>query len=141
MAEITTGNSKKGKHFGKLNKKNTRVDLTAMVDLGFLLITFFVFTTTMSTATAMNLNMPNDKDSTAFDPICKSCVLTVILGKNNTIYYYEGQDNDAVYKTTNYAATGLRHILVDKKRKYLPCEMPMTVCFLLKHLQNQNLKT
>ena len=57
MAEITASNSEKRKgSFSKShNRRSTRVDLTPMVDLGFLLITFFVFTTSMAEPKAMDL--------------------------------------------------------------------------------------
>ncbi|RZM17985.1 MAG: biopolymer transporter ExbD [Pedobacter sp.] len=118
MADISTTTQAKS-HAGfskKRPKHSTRVDLTPMVDLGFLLITFFVFTTTMSEAKAMKMMMPNDKDSTTSDLICETCALTVVLGKNNSIWYYEGMEGNADYKQTDYTAAGLRKIIMDKKR-------------------------
>ena len=117
MAEIETKRSNEKKQ--RFNKKDTRVDLTPMVDLGFLLITFFVFTTAMSTPKAMDLVMPYDKDTTK-DPICQSCVLTVLLDKSNQIKYYEGAlESNPVVKQTGYAPEQIRAVLMKKKTEVI----------------------
>jgi len=115
MATIENNSSNRNEHIKKgFVKKATRVDLTPMVDLGFLLITFFVFTTTMARPTAMKIDMPNDKTPTT-DDICNSCVLTAVLCDNNQIRYYEGELGKAILKTANYNT--IRQIIVDKKKK------------------------
>lgn len=114
MAEIETKRSAGKKK--RFNKRSTRVDLTPMVDLGFLLLTFFVFTTSMTTPTAMNLVMPYDKDTTTHDPVCESCVLTVLLDKQNRIQYYAGSlEQGAEVKETGFAASEIRSVLMHKK--------------------------
>lgn len=113
MAEIAINNQKSKKI--RFNKKSTRVDLTPMVDLGFLLITFFVFTTTMSAPQAMDLVMPNDTKGPD-DPVCQSCVLTVLLDKGNRIKYYEGAaENNPAIKETGFAPQQIREVLMQKK--------------------------
>lgn len=88
MADIAI-KSPKGKQAVKAPvKKMIRVDLTPMVDLGFLLITFFVFTTTMAKATVMDIVTP--VDAPAGNPVCNSCALTVLLDKEDALYYYTG---------------------------------------------------
>ena len=115
MAEIEINRPDQKKK--RFNKKSTRVDLTPMVDLGFLLITFFVFTTTLSTQTAMKVNMPYDKLPIR-DDVCESCVLTVLLDKNNSIKYYEGAvENNPVVKQTGYSPEEIRTVLMNKKNK------------------------
>jgi biopolymer transport protein ExbD len=114
MAEITTTNSKKG---GKrCTKKSTKVDLTPMVDLGFLLITFFVFTTTMSMTTAMGMVTPKDTTTDSTE-IPESTVITILPAANNKLYFYEGKENDKPFNATDYSAYGIRKILVDKKKR------------------------
>lgn len=113
MAEIQT--NQQGRKKQSFHKKNTRVDLTPMVDLGFLLITFFVFTTTMSTPKAMELLMPYDKQPVT-DDVCESCVLTVLLAKDNRIKYYEGAaENHPPVKETGFAPEQIREVLMQKK--------------------------
>ncbi|MDQ6763953.1 MAG: biopolymer transporter ExbD [Bacteroidota bacterium] len=117
MAEMEVksgGGHKKGPGVKKAKKASTRVDLTPMVDLGFLLITFFIFTTTMSQPTSMNLAMPKDTDKPdEINKVKESGSLTLMLGKGNVIYYYFGND-PATMQTTGYK--DLRKIILDKKK-------------------------
>ena len=119
MAEIDTsgGGHKKGPGVKKSKKLSTRVDLTPMVDLGFLLITFFVFTTTMSQATAMNMNEPKDDPDQQLK-VKNSGAMTILLGKGNQVYYYFGQlEADKLseeFKSTNFK--DVRQLIVDKKK-------------------------
>ncbi len=106
--------TRKGLELKKGKKLSTRVDLTPMVDLGFLLITFFIFTTTMSQPTSMNLAMPKDTDKPDEEnKVKESGSLTLMLGKGNVIYYYFGSD-PATMETTNYK--DVRKIILDKKK-------------------------
>jgi biopolymer transport protein ExbD len=102
MAEMEVKqSSKKGPGVKKGKKLSTRVDLTPMVDLGFLLITFFIFTTTVQQPTSMNLNMPKDtKDPNLDMKVKESGSLTLLLGKGNVVYYYEGNDPSKMQTTT-----------------------------------------
>jgi biopolymer transport protein ExbD len=111
MAEIS--NINKGKNnagIKKPQKKSTRIDLTPMVDLGYLLITFFVFTTTMSMTTALNMNELKDAKP---KPVKASGATTILLGKSNTIYYYFGEIENNIIKS-NFKE--IRNIIVDKKK-------------------------
>src|ERR1700748_459745 len=92
MAELDTSGG--GKHKGgkvRSKKASTRVDLTAMVDLAFLLVTFFMLTTTLNKPKAMDLVMPDkDEDLKLQEPVPETRTLTVLLGKNNKVEWYRG---------------------------------------------------
>ncbi|MCC6186869.1 MAG: biopolymer transporter ExbD [Chitinophagaceae bacterium] len=126
MADIDTsgGGHKKG-GVKKPKKLSTRVDLTPMVDLGFLLITFFIFTTTMSKPKTMEINMPfkdpnmEQKDQSK---VKESTALTLLLSKNHRVYYYEGIGSDGAnppdVEVTGFKAPGgIRDVIIDKKKR------------------------
>jgi biopolymer transport protein ExbD len=97
-----------------------RIDMTPMVDLGFLLITFFIFTTTMSEKKAMRLYMPADGGIPPAIP--ESRVLTILLSSNNKVYAYEGKFEDAVkgnkiVSTTYNLSDGIGQLLRDKQKR------------------------
>jgi biopolymer transport protein ExbD len=117
MAEINNKTTQQKNQRTICKKKSTRVDLTPMVDLGFILITFFVFTAALSQPKAMNLLLPNDNEITSFDEICESCVITFIPGKNNELYYYQGKEKSTGYKLTDYSSNGIRKLMIAKKEK------------------------
>ncbi len=120
MAEMDTsggGGHKKGPGVKKAKKSSTRVDLTPMVDLGFLLITFFIFTTTMSQATAMKLFLPKDTDKPEEQNKAKeSGALTLLLGKNHNVYYYEGTLDPSASNFKSSTMKQIRNEILTKKR-------------------------
>lgn len=124
MAEMDTssgGGHKKGPGVKKGKKLSTRVDLTPMVDLGFLLITFFIFTTTMSQPTAMKLFLPKDTEKPEEqNKIKASGALTIMLGKGDGVYYYEGEllPDGSNFKPSTFKA--IRQEIIDKKKSTNP---------------------
>ncbi|HMI59363.1 MAG TPA: biopolymer transporter ExbD [Puia sp.] len=103
MAEISTQAGNAHKKGGRRSKKlSTRVDMTPMVDLGFLLITFFVLTTTWSKAHVTKLNMPADGPATT---IGNNAALTIVPIAGNKLFYYHGDLAEALRKG-NYGTTG-----------------------------------
>ncbi|WP_462266633.1 ExbD/TolR family protein [Mucilaginibacter sp.] len=121
MAELDTsgGGGKKG---GKVRskKQSTRVDLTAMVDLAFLLVTFFMLTTTLNKPKAMDLAMP-DKDEKEHkqEPIAASRTMTVLLGSNNKAEWFIGVPTQPLSPptVTGYGKNGLRAALIEEGQK------------------------
>jgi biopolymer transport protein ExbD len=119
MSEINTEGKNSGKK-GKPKKMSTKVDLTPMVDLGFLLITFFLLTTTMIKPQTMELAMPSkDKPKTdqQQNKIKDTRAVTIILGKDNKVFYWEGMTKNGVkpqVKVTNFSSTGIRKFLIER---------------------------
>jgi biopolymer transport protein ExbD len=86
MAELISSPEKSGrKRFGK--RTPLRVDLTAMVDLAFLLITFFMLTTSLIKPKSMPLVMPVAGPP---EPVSENRTMTICLGKNNQLLWYLG---------------------------------------------------
>lgn len=134
MASLDTGGGdgghKKGPGVKKAKKLSTRLDMTPMVDLGFLLITFFIFTSTMSTPTTLDLFMPKDTEKDEeLNKAKESGALTIMLGKDNNVYYYEGQlsvdDAGNNFKSTNFK--GIRDVIINKKRSTPPDDLVIVI--------------
>lgn len=118
MAEINTGGgSGHGKGGKKRAKKlSTRVDMTPMVDLAFLLLTFFVLTATFSKPKVLKLVLPPKKlDTPPGNQQAAKNGLTLIMGNNDKVFWYWGKlDADKPMKTTTYDKDGLRKLLREK---------------------------
>jgi len=123
MAEVQVKEEKGGKN--KQKKKHLRVDFTPMVDMNMLLITFFMFCTTLLKPQTMNINMPTkDKpDPKQENKVRESTAITLLLGANDELYYYLGMiDSLTSYKDPNflvasdYTPEGLRKLLLDKNK-------------------------
>ena len=112
-----SGKKKKG---SKQKKMAVRVDFTPMVDMNMLLITFLKLCTSLSKPQTMEISMPsNDKNITEEQQskVKASQAITLLLGSDDKLYYYEGEPNYKDYsslKETTYKPDGLRAVLLKK---------------------------
>lgn len=117
MAEVQQSGGEEKK--GKPKKQTLRVDFTPMVDMNMLLITFFMFCTTLSKPQIMDIAMPTDQKLTDEDQVKvkESKAITLILGADDKLYYYTGMPNYTDYtslKETNYSPEGIRKVLLER---------------------------
>lgn len=101
---------------------NAKVDLTAMVDLAFLLITFFMLTTTLTKPQSMNLAMPDKSEPDVEDTkVSENRTVTVLLGADDKVLWYMGRLDNMIDGpvVTSYGKNGLREMLLVKKQQVL----------------------
>jgi len=120
MAELdTSGGGKKGGGKVRSKKASTRVDLTAMVDLAFLLITFFILTTTLQKPKAMDLTMPDKDEKNDQLPVPASRTMTVLLGSKNKLEWYIGEPGKSAPTKESFGKDGIRKTLLEKGSEIL----------------------
>lgn len=118
MAELNTGGGGGDGKKVRSKKSNPGVDLTAMVDLAFLLITFFMLTTTLSKPQSMPLVMP-DKDPEKIDneptPVPEKRMMTILIGKDNRILWYMGKFETPTLPPTEakFGKNGIRKDIIE----------------------------
>ncbi len=111
------GGGHKGGKKKRSKKGSTRVDLTAMVDLGFLLITFFMLATTFNRPKTMEVNKPaKEKEDVPEPPIKMSKTATLMLGARDKLYAYVSPDEidastELILDSLSYGPTGLRKFI------------------------------
>ena len=95
---------------------STRVDLTAMVDLAFLLVTFFMLTTSLNKSQRFNLTMPANEGG---DAVPASRTLTLCLGSGHQVVSYLGTDDAPIIKphVSDFSKKGLRKTIIDTKQR------------------------
>lgn len=125
MANIDTGSG--GEKKNKPKKLSVRVDFTPLVDMNMLLLTFFMFCTTMSRPQVMELALPSRADTEYaeedLNKVRDSKTVTLILGGDDKVYYYFGKVTAEMYEDrtsltqTDYSADGLRAVLLGRNRE------------------------
>lgn len=104
----------------KQKKMNARVDFTPMVDMIMLLVTFFMLCTTLLKPQTMEIAMPTDNDDVKQEnksQVATDEAITIIIDKDNKIYYYEGKQSEAKLIETAYGKDGIRKVLLKKNIK------------------------
>ena len=122
MAQIQSNDSdsgKGGKH-GKVRakKQSTHIDMTPMVDLAFLLLTFFMLTTTFGKPKTMEINMPVKPPPGQEILNEVNNAITILLTGDNKIYYYYGELKDETKLTlTDFSSSGIRKLFLDYNKQ------------------------
>lgn len=127
MADLGGGGGGGHKKGGKVRSKkaSTRIDMTPMVDLAFLLLTFFVLTSTLNKPQTMELTLPEKpKEEEDIPEVNEKNVLTLVLGENDKVYWYMGITDPEVVRT-DFSDKGIRKVLFEKK-----AELPKLVVLI-----------
>ncbi len=123
MAEIIQEEKGNGKKRPK--KHAPHIDMTPMVDLMCILITFFMLTTAFSKAKVMEITLPDkikDPEKQEAPKISASRTLNIILGPDNKIYWYPGLVKEEDYnnlppvRSTDFSPTGIRELLLERNK-------------------------
>jgi len=122
MAEVNSGGDDGGKKGKKKRPKkgSTRIDMTPMVDLAFLLLTFFILATTLSKPKTMEIVYPKKPDPLEKPmPVNFKLANTILLGeKDDQVYYYPGKFklDTTVLEKIDFSKDGIRKLLLDKNK-------------------------
>ena len=98
--------------------------MTSMVDLAFLLLTFFILTASFTSQRQFELTYPASDG-----PVKKGANgITVLLVNDKEVYWYEGALKEASQiKRTNYSDNGLRKVLNNSKIFYRSKNIKLSV--------------
>lgn len=95
-------------------KSRPRLDMTPMVDLAFLLLTFFMLTTVFSKPYVLPIRMPEDDKKAKPPEVSATRVVTIILAGDDKIFWYKGQEG--TLEETDYSVAGIRQVLIDHNK-------------------------
>lgn len=120
MAEIIQAEGKQKGGKKKAKKFSTHIDMTPMVDLMCLLITFFMLTTAFSKPKAMEITMPEKDDNSIKDkPLVQADrTINILVSGNDKIYYYFGLADPKKplpqLISSSYSKDGIRKMLLQR---------------------------
>lgn len=113
MAQIEQSKPVENKNPG--NRKGLHIDMTPLVDLAFLLLTFFVMTSVLVKPYALQLDQPDEKSTDPRPPVKPERVLNLVLGEQDKIYWYVADKPEI--KLTSFSAEGVRKVLQEKNKQ------------------------
>jgi biopolymer transport protein ExbD len=114
MAEITQPESSRSSGKIRAKRLSTKIDMTPMVDLAFLLLTFFILTSTFTKSNLMQVDMPENVDSSLRQPVSEKNILNLVLSENDKIYWWNEMEGQV--QTTNYSKDGVRRLLLESRQ-------------------------
>ena len=122
MAEIVQEEGHKGKGKRKAKKHGTHIDMTPMVDLACLLLTFFMLTTAFNKPKVMEIMMPEKPKENEKPPeLDKDRALNVILVEKDKVLWYVGLADPnktlPVLAETDFSKDGIRKVLLQRNKE------------------------
>jgi biopolymer transport protein ExbD len=139
MAEINENISKN--HKSPKKSRSIKIDMTPMVDLGFLLLTFFILTTTFNKPQAMEISMPVDMKGTSY--LNAENTLNIILSEDDKIFWFMGDLVNSSIKPeineTGFSKEGIRKVLIEKNKKDYVLHKQLETAFIEGEISQEEL--